>query len=521
MKNRGSVTREPKSANLRKNSLFILFLVLSGTAFASVFYFHPASAPWAGKFDYGSVRLAELSIVFGVLMCYFAVRFVLKSRKLDAAVSKLGELAGKQKDSEMRYRGFFETAGDGILILDADTGKIIDANPFLEKLTGYSRDELSGEAFWETGLFKDAVSAGKMIEELKTKAYVRYENFPLRAKNGGRVESELAGSVYRAGSQKIIHFHIRDIAARKETEDGQNKMREILEGQVQKRTEELARVNVALQEEILEHEEAEAFLRRSEEKYRTLIENLTQKVFFKNVNCVYISCNENYARDLKIKSGEIVGKTDFDFFPKILAEKYRRDDKRVMESGKTESIEERYIQDGQERVIHTVKTPVRNNLGNTVGVLGIFWDITAQKKAEVALRESEERYRKIIATMTDYIYTVYLRDGKVIGTVYGQACLPVTGYSPEEFQQNPYLWIEMVSEEDRPKVAEWSSRILANQPVEPIEHRIVRKDGSVRWIQNTPVLLRDVRGNVASYDGVVKDVTGQKLRNRSARGRMP
>ena len=132
-------------------------------------------------------------------------------------------------------------------------------------------------------------------------------------------------------------------------------------------------------EEKLKAEEA---LRKSENKFRTLLENLPQKIFLKDKNSVYVSCNENYARDLKIRSDEIAGKTDYDFYPKELAEKYRADDKRIMESGKTEHIEEEYIQDGQKVFVHTVKTPVKDENSNVVGVLGIFWDITERKKME-------------------------------------------------------------------------------------------------------------------------------------------
>jgi PAS domain S-box-containing protein/prepilin-type N-terminal cleavage/methylation domain-containing protein len=109
--------------------------------------------------------------------------------------------------------------------------------------------------------------------------------------------------------------------------------------------------------------QAEEALRGSENYYRTLVENLPHKIFLKDKNSVYLSCNENYSRDLKIRPDEIMGKTDYDFYPKELAKKYRADDKRIVESGKTEDIEERYIQDGKEVIVHTVKTPVKDEKG--------------------------------------------------------------------------------------------------------------------------------------------------------------
>lgn len=142
-------------------------------------------------------------------------------------------------------------------------------------------------------------------------------------------------------------------------------------------------------------------------QYRALIENLPQKIFLKDINSIYTSCNENYARDLRIKADEIVGKTDYDFFPEYLAEKYRAADKRVMESGETETMEEEYIvitdftSKFEEKFINTVKVPVRDESGKVIGVLGIFWDITERKKAEDEIRNLNKQVEFILgATKT-------------------------------------------------------------------------------------------------------------------------
>ena len=97
------------------------------------------------------------------------------------------------KDSEVRYRRLFESAKDGILILDAQTGKVIDANPFMTDLLGYSHDEFLGKELWEIGLFHDIKESRAAYRELQEKGYIRYENLPLeseRAEGRSRVRQQ-------------------------------------------------------------------------------------------------------------------------------------------------------------------------------------------------------------------------------------------------------------------------------------------------------------------------------------------
>lgn len=158
-----------------------------------------------------------------------------------------------------------------------------------------------------------------------------------------------------------------------------------------------------LDQEIIDihgHKQAEKELRESESKYRTLLENLPQKIFHKNRDLVYVSCNKNYARDLNIKPEEIKGKTDYDFYSTELAEKYRADDNRIIVSGKIEDIEEKYIQDGKGLWVQTLKTPIRDKDDNITGLLGIFWEITERKRMEEALKKTHVELEKRVEERT-------------------------------------------------------------------------------------------------------------------------
>ncbi len=116
--------------------------------------------------------------------------------------------------SELRYRRLFETAQDGILILDADNGKIIDANPFLLDLLDYPFESVIGLQLWEIGLFEDIAANQAAFEKLQTEEYIRYENLPLRTKAGKQIEVEFVSNVYFVGAAKVIQCNIRDITAR-------------------------------------------------------------------------------------------------------------------------------------------------------------------------------------------------------------------------------------------------------------------------------------------------------------------
>jgi len=252
----------------------------------------------------------------------------------------------ERKQAEEKHRVIIATAPDGFYVVGLGA-RLLEVNASYCKMVGYTREELLKMSLPDIEAAETLEEIAQHKEKIVAQGYDFFETLHQR-KDGKLIDVEVSANYIDVEGGQIVVF-ARNITDRKK---------------------------------------AEQALMESEGKYRTLVENIPQKIFFKDKNSVYISCNSNFAEDLQLKPAEFSGHTDYDFYPRDLAEKYRADDKRVIESGNTERIEERYIEQGQERTVETFKTPFIDESGKTVGVLGIFHDITQQKETE---RQSHER----------------------------------------------------------------------------------------------------------------------------------
>jgi PAS domain S-box-containing protein len=131
-------------------------------------------------------------------------------------------------------------------------------------------------------------------------------------------------------------------------------------------------------------------------------------------------------------------------------------------------------------------------------------------RVEHRLQESERHYKFLLESITDYSYSVKIDNGKPGKATHGPGCVSITGYSASDFDADPELWLRMVHEGDRDAVREQTRRVQSGETPPPLEHRIIHKDGQVRWVRHTVVPGRNREGRLASYDGLIADITQRK-----------
>ncbi len=348
---------------------------------------------YLGYFERRAMSLsADLTKVCFIYASNVYLSFVSKTadslrNRMKAAIHVSRDLIGRieaqssaLQASERDYRALVEGSIQGVYI--HQQGAVQLANPAFARILGYESpdvllglDHLMLAAPHERDRLEGYLSArlgGRPAPD-------RYEYQGVR-RDGTFVwiECQVSNIAWRSAPATLTT--LQDITARRQAEELLQHAHAELETRVRERTAALLQVNEAL--------------RASETKYRTLVENIPQKIFIKDRNSCYLAGNEIYARDVGIQSWEFAGKTDYDFFPEELAAKYRADDRRIMESGKTETIEERYIQKGEEVWVQTIKTPIRGEDGTVAGVLGIFGDITERKQLEEDRSRVEAQLRQ-------------------------------------------------------------------------------------------------------------------------------
>ncbi len=361
--------------------------------------------------------------------------------------------------SELSYRRLFEAAKDGILILDCDTGRINDVNPFLFNLLGFSRNEMLGKTVGELSPFKDIEENKVMLARLQKDGYVRYEDLPLETRGGRRIAVEFVSNVYLAGDKNVIQCNVRDITVRKQTE--------------------AALIRLA-----------------------SIVESSDDAIIGKDLNSTITSWNRGAEKIFGYTAGEMVGASIMRLIP---ADRQEEENQILEQVKRGESIEHfdtlRQTKDGRLVDISVTASPIKNAAGKVTGVSKVARDITERMRAERALRQSEAEFRTLAETMPQIVWATRADGGNIY---FNQHWMDYTGMTLEESLGDG--WNKPFHPEDRQRAWNAWQAAVAGASDYSLECRLRRADGVYRWWWIMGAPFRAADGSVLKWFGTCTDV---------------
>ncbi len=262
---------------------------------------------------------------------------------------------------------------------------------------------------------------------------------------------------------------------------------------------------VGVASDISYRKQVEEKLQAKETQLSTLIKTIPDLIWLKDINGIFLTCNLMFENFFGATVDEISGKTDYDFVDKELADFFRDNDRIAIRAGKPTSNEEwvTFASDGHNALLETIKTPMYDNKGNLIGVLGIGRDITDRKNAEEKLRQSEIKYRNLIETMPDGYYQS-TPEGKFVEV--NDAMVKMLGYSNKEellaIDINTQLYFNI---EDRV-----SHNLEENKGILDI-YALKKKDATAVWVEDHGWYIKDNSGKIIFHEGVVRDITERRM----------
>ena len=305
---------------------------------------------------------------------------------IDREITERKQMKEELAESEERYRRLFETSKDGILLIDKQSGSVINVNPAIVELLGYSREEMIGKKLKDIDLFKDIEDVQGMIQKLDKAGFIYYDDVPLETKRGHSIDTE----IYLVNRARLMQFNIRDITERKR---------------------------------------AEKALRQSEEKYRKLVDTMNEGLGVQDENGRVTYINDRFCELLGYSRDEIVGRTIYDFLDKAGRE-IVKDQIARRKNGEKGVYEVPWIKkDGQKLYTVVSPEPILDASGQYKGSFAVLTDITERKKAEETVLRLSRHNELILNSAGEGILGV---EGDCKHTFVNPAAAEMLGYEIEE-----------------------------------------------------------------------------------------
>ncbi|MBW3635735.1 MAG: PAS domain S-box protein [Armatimonadetes bacterium] len=383
--------------------------------------------------------------------------------------------AGSLRTSEMRYRRLFETARDGILILDGDTLKITDVNPYMVEMMGYDREELLGKEVWEIGSPQDRQACGELYQQLQESGTLRYEHLPLQTQSGQPWDVEVVCNVYEEDERQVVQCNIRDITARVRAEEA---------------------------------------LFKSGLQFRRMMEVMPAGAYTTDAEGLITYFNPQ-AQQLWGRAPSLNDEKDrFCGSCRLFAAdgtplRHDRCWMALALQTHTDYVGQEIIierPDGSRATALAHAAPVLDNSGKILGAVNIFMDITERKQVEVALRQSERELRSLADNLPDIICRF---DRQMRLTFVSQGVERLMGISAASVTGQTLS--EMNVPQDLRALREKEVRFAFEMGEASVdEHEFTRADGVILRFETRTVPEFDEDGRVESVLSITRDITARK-----------
>ncbi len=370
--------------------------------------------------------------------------------------------------SEQKYASFFHLAPDMVGITRLADGCFLEANPGVTSIAGWQPHELLGRTSVELGLWNDETRA-EAVAITQRQGWLENFEFTMGTRSGEQRYGLMFLRPITIGGEQCLYFMVRDITELK------------------------------LAQRVLEREQA---------RLRNLLQTVPAMIWMKDPEGVYLSCNSRFERFIGASEAEIIGRTDYDFFDRDLAEFFREHDRLAVIAGGPSVNEEwiTYADDGHLELLETVKTPVHDAAGILVGVMGMGWNITEKKRIEEELRNERSRFVNLVDSVDGIVWEM---DARTFTCTYvsGQA-ERLLGY-PAEAWREPGFWLSRLHPEDRERIETAARAHTALGEDHELEYRFLARDGRVFWIQDIVAVVSE-QGLPRWRRGIMVDTTGRK-----------
>ncbi len=276
---------------------------------------------------------------------------------------------------------------------------------------------------------------------------------------------------------------------------------------------ELLRIASQLMGDALERQHSYQTLELSVQRQKAILENIPDIAWLKDEDSRFVHVNEAFACSCGVPADELIGKTDLDIWPQVLAVRYRDDDAEVMRTRRRKRFEEPLAdKDLGERVIETIKTPVFDSNGSVIGTTGIARDVTERTEAEHKIRESEDQYRRLVESLPAILYRYSNRKG---GSYWSPQVEDILGFSPRDLFEKPFLWHDAIHPDDLPTVDKAIAAFEVGDRFD-LNYRIRDADGIWHWFHDRSIRRLDVEGEVV-IEGLAFDITAQERAEQALR----